>query len=128
MINKVIEVRTGRIWLGDDGIIRATTNPETDLTLADAKEQIEATAKIGRDERLPVLVDFSNMRSQDRECRAYFAGEETAKAVRACAILVTSPVGRVIGSFFMGLNKPVAPTKLFTSETEAIEWLKRFLE
>ncbi len=33
----------------------------------------------------------------------------------------------VIGNFFIGFNKSPMPTKLFTSEPEALEWLKEFL-
>ena len=127
-MNEVIEVHAGRIWLGEDGIVRTFTKPGAELTLADAKEQIAAIGKIGRGKGVPILVDFTNLKSQDREARTYFAGEETTKAVSACALLISSPLSRVIGNFYMGLNKPITPTKLFTSEAEAIEWLKGYLE
>jgi len=128
MENEVIEVAASRICLGEDGIVHAVTKPGSEQTLADAREQIAAIGKIGRGKALPVLVDFKNIKSQDRGARAYFAGKEPAKVVTACAILLSSPLSRVIGNFYMGLNKPVTPTKLFTSESEAIEWLKEYLE
>jgi hypothetical protein len=31
-----------------------------------------------------------------------------------------------MGNFFLGLNKPHFPTKLFTSEEKAEVWLKEF--
>jgi hypothetical protein len=36
-------------------------------------------------------------------------------------------VARAIGNFFMGLNKPLIPTRLFTSEAEALGWLREFV-
>jgi hypothetical protein len=45
----------------------------------------------------------------------------------AAALLIGSPLTRAIGNFFMGLNKPLIPTRLFTSETEALAWLKGFV-
>ena len=50
------------------------------------------------------------------------------KLFLAQAIIVDSPVSRLIGSFFLGLNKPPFPTKLFTSEADAVEWLKGYLQ
>ena len=127
-MNEVIEFEAGRLWLREDGLVHAVAKPGAEMTLADAREEIAVIGKIGRGKGLPLLVDFKNLQSQDRGARTYFAGEETAKAVTACAILISSPLSRVIGNFYMGLNKPVTPTKLFTSESEAIDWLKEFLE
>ena len=61
-----------------------------------------------------------------KEARDYFANERTAAIQRATALLTNSPVSRVIGNFFMGLNKPISPTKLFTDPQRAIEWLQPF--
>jgi hypothetical protein len=44
--------------------------------------------------------------------------------VSAFAIIIQSPLSRVIGNFFMGLNKPRVPARLFKSEKEAVKWLK----
>ena len=41
--------------------------------------------------------------------------------------LIRSPLARAIGNFFRGLNKPLFPTRLFTSEPEAMAWLRSFL-
>jgi hypothetical protein len=43
------------------------------------------------------------------------------------ALLVGSPMSRAIGNFFIGLNKPLIPTRLFVSEPEALAWLRGFL-
>ncbi len=40
--------------------------------------------------------------------------------------VISSPVSRVIGNFFMGLNKPISPTRLFTDPHKAIQWLHTF--
>ena len=45
----------------------------------------------------------------------------------ACAILVGSPVSKLVGSFYVGINKPPFPTRLFTSREQALEWLRNYL-
>ena len=121
-----IMLRTGRIWLEEDGIVRATYFPKAEETLAEAKEHIAAVVKVSRGNKYPVLVDCRKLKSITREAREYYAGKETANAVSAMAVLMGSPVSRTLGNFFMRLNKPISPTRLFTSETEAIKWLKGF--
>ena len=127
MENEVM-LRTCKIWLGEDGIARSIYFPNAEETLADAKEYIATVVKISKGKRCPLFVDMRNCKSITREAREYYAGEKSAKAVSAAAGLIGSPVSRIIGNFFMRLNKPVLPTKIFTSETEALEWLKGFIE
>jgi hypothetical protein len=64
----------------------------------------------------------------DREARQYYAGPQYAAVVSATALLVRSPVGRLIGSFVRRLTRPLSPIRTFTSESEALAWLKGFLE
>ncbi len=65
--------------------------------------------------------EASLMRARD-----YFANEKSASVQRATALLVGTPVSRTIGNFFMGLNRPVSPTRLLTDPQKAIEWLHTF--
>ena len=94
-----------------------------------AKENIDAQERI-RDslnkEKTRVLIDMTAVSEITKEARDYFANERTASIQRATALLIDSPVGRVIGNFFMGLNKPSSPTMLFTDPPKAIKWLQTF--
>jgi len=128
MENEVVLTRTAKVWLGEDGIVRANYFPNAEETLADAKESIATVVKVSKRKKCPVLVDSRNLKSITREARAYYAGEENAKVVNSTALLIDSPISKIIGNFFMNFNKPKFPTRLFTSETEAIEWLKGFIE
>ena len=122
------ELRAVTVWLGDDGIVRADMKPGVatqDLT--DAHESVAAQAALCDGVRRPVLVNMGDIQSLSRECRKYYSGPEPAKVRSACAVLVGSPVARAIGNFFIGVNKSVVPTRLFTSEPEAVAWLKEFV-
>ena len=127
----VVTTRIAKIWLGEDGIVRSVPCAKVVtlvLTLADAKETFSAILKVSKGRKRPYLSDIRKIKSVDRESREYFASEEVANAISAIAMLIGSPVSRIIGNFFLGLNKPSYPIKLFTSESEAIEWLRRFIE
>ena len=122
-----IEVRSQKIWRDSDGIIHAKLKPNIDIGLQDAQEAVRAITTLCEGTRRPILVDMTELKSMDRAARVHFSGPETALAESAAALLVSSPLTRAIGNFFMGLNKPLFPTRLFTSEAEALDWLKSFL-
>ena len=124
-----IVTRTGTLYLDADGIIRGTINPGAEQTLEDAIENVQASSAVGLGKRRPLLVDMRPIKSQTREARTYYTGPEGTRCFTAAAVLVDSPVSRLIANFLLGFNKSATvPSRLFTSEPEAIEWLKTFLD
>lgn len=63
----------------------------------------------------------------DRGARAFFAGEEYMRLCSQTALVVGSPVSRVIGNFFVGLNRPRYPYRIFDDPALATEWLRGFV-
>lgn len=94
-----------------------------EMALAEAKENIAATFELAGRRQIGVLVDMRGVRSQTREARQYFAGHEAEQVTRAVALLIGSPVSRVLANFYLRLRTPRIPTALFTNEDEAIAWL-----
>jgi len=119
--------RVAKVWVGDDGICRIIHEPNVDVSLADAQETMAAYKKINQGKRLPLFIDTKTMRSLSRDARHYYAGEEAAAVASAAAIIVGTPVSRVLGNFYIGLSNPHLPSRLFTDEDEALAWLKGFL-
>jgi hypothetical protein len=128
MKDEMIETRTQKIWLGEDGILYTKVLPGAELTLVEAQRITEAEFKLAGGQKRPMLVDIRQVKSITREAREHFAGESVRRFVSAVALCIQSPLSQVIGNFFMGYNKPLFPTKLFTSEGEAIDWLRGFME
>ena len=121
-----VETRAQIAYLHADGIFRVRAKAGTDLTLVEAREIIKKMGSLSGGQPRPALVDATGTKSIDREARRYFAGHETAKVESAAALIIGSPLSRAIGNFFMGLNKAQIPVRLFTSEDEALEWLRGF--
>ena len=124
---EIVERKTVKIWV-DKGIIHYRILPEAEVTIEDTKGYVEIQKKLTEGIKIPLLADIRGVKSITREARAYLSGEEAAALTFACALIIGSPVSRVIGNFFLGLNKPVYPTRLFTSEEKAIKWLKEFIK
>ena len=72
-----------------------------------------------------LLVDIRNSPKPNRDAKEYAKSKELTDITQAMAMLVDSRTSRVIGNMFIGLNRPPYPTRLFTDETVAVEWLKR---
>lgn len=69
------------------------------------------------------VVIMSNMLAQSAEARRAYQ-EMDPRLFFAGALVVESALSRALGSFFVGLTRPVVPTKLFDTVEKAIDWLK----
>lgn len=115
-------------WDEDNGIVVGELSFEVQ-TLDNAIENIDAQERIRKTlgkEMTRVLIDMREMKSISREAREYYANERTCAIQRATALLVKSKITKVIANFFMGLNKPITPARMFTDVGEAQQWLKTF--
>lgn len=125
---KRVVTHNTEIWLDEQGIIHTELQEGMHVTLEDAQAHIQAGLNITGGEKCPVLVDLRKIKSMERGARAFYAGSNTTRIEKAVAILIGSPIGQVIGNFFIGLNRSSVPTRLFTSEGEALNWLKEYCE
>jgi hypothetical protein len=118
----------GKAWVDDDGIMRLVFEPKCAIDLDDAKAQVAVMQRLAADGPLPCLVDMREIHKTERAARDYYAGPDTAKAASACAMLIgASGIGAAIGNFMIAIHgKKMMPLKLFTTEAEAMEWLRPF--
>jgi hypothetical protein len=107
-------------------MVCARFHDRAEVTLDDARENLAAAAGLTGGQRSPVLVDLRPIRSQTAEARAYFAGPAATAITLAVALVIESPLSRVLGNFFLGFNRPETPARLFTSVDEARAWLTTF--
>lgn len=129
MERQEIVTRTATQYLDEHGIFRVTILPGAEQTLDDAKENVRASLALSGGERHPLLVDIRQIKSQTRDARDYYTGPAGDRCYSAAAVLVESPLSRFFGNIIMSFNKSVAvESRLFSSESEALAWLKTCLE
>jgi hypothetical protein len=126
MSNSEIVLPTHRVARRDDGII-VIEQFEQEQTLADAEASVRAMLKLNGGRPAPVLVDIRKGPRVSTEIQNYYGSEEVGGMLKAQALLMGNAMTRMLGNFFLGLRRAKTPVKLFTSEAEAIEWLKTFL-
>ncbi|MCW3070417.1 MAG: hypothetical protein JWO44_307 [Bacteroidetes bacterium] len=122
-----ITTRTAELsYDANSRILRIKIIEGSEIELADALQNHEATKILTKNERHLVLVDGRVNLSVSREARNYAASKDHEGAI-ASAMIITSTANKLIGNFYINVNKPVIPTKIFSSEEKAIEWLEGFL-
>lgn len=114
-----------RMWLRPDGIVQLVWAPRATMGLEDALAATGAMAQLTDGRPTPLLVDTHDGGPQDRPARAEFA--RRADLVSAVALIVGTPLSRMMGNFFLSVSKPMAPTRLFDDEASALAWLLGFV-
>lgn len=114
-------------WKGEDGIVRTKIKPGSDVSINEAKENSEAVNALFTGNKFPLMIDARGIRSMSREARNQFTTKGRETHARAFAIIIDSSLSKVIGNFFLGINRPAVPTRLFDNETEAKTWLRTLL-
>ena len=116
-----------RVALRSDGILVYFPVPGLVLTYAIAIQILDEGSQIISGPR-PTMVLMQDMARVEREARAFFASEEYMRRLSSqTALVVGSPVSRVIANFFVGLNRPAYPCRAFDDPELAVSWLRRFI-
>lgn len=116
------ELRCYVSWMGADGIARTVVRSGAEIELEDARENSAVINSLPGPPQFPLLIDTRAIKSITKEARDHFSLRGRDSRVIGFAILIDSPLSRIIGNFFMGLNKPRVPVKLFTDEKKALAW------
>ena len=114
-----------KFTLREDQIVQIECEPQTLMDLDAGKYSTIKVGEIVKGNPLPLLCDLTNVVKMTQDCRNHFAGKEHAAVFSKCALIVSSPISKIIGNFFLGANNPLRPTRLFNNIDNGIEWLKK---
>lgn len=124
----VVDTDFSKVWLGEDGVCRSVLRPNIVVGLTEMRESLAAQKQVTEDGVVPVLVDMREIKNSTHEARKFAASVEYSRYVSAVAILENSVIGKILGNLFINFSRPIYPTKLFTSEDEAVSWLREKLQ
>ncbi len=106
------------------GFVCTLVRAGSEIQLDDAQENTANVIRISGGANFPILVDLREIKSISKEARDHFSMRGRKPNFTAIAMLVSSPLRSIIGNFFLGLNRPTVPTRLFTSENEEVSWIE----
>jgi hypothetical protein len=112
------------MWM-DENLLCARYVKDLHMTLAIAKSCVEARLLFSNGKKFALLIDMRGIKSATPEARKYMAGVGTI-LVKAGAMITGSLLNRTIGNIFLVIDKPAVPSKLFTDEQKARQWLQQY--
>ncbi len=74
-----------------------------------------------------IVVFVDRLSDQTSEVREFWAKVMGRDVLCSAALVCKSFFARAVGSFFMGIKKPVVPTRMFATLDQAITWSKKRL-
>jgi hypothetical protein len=119
------ENQSARFWI-EKGILFFEYKPNTAIDLQVAIQVVADRIAFQNERLLPVFCDTRGIISIDKAARDYLAksGSLLAKAV---ALLGTENVSMTMSTFYLEISKPSVPTRVFSIEQEALDYLNGFL-
>ena len=114
-----------RMWLRPDGTVQVVWVPRTTALLEDATATLEAMAQLTGGRRRPLLVDMRDTGPQDRRTRAEWSSRSDLQS--AVALIVGTPLSRMMGNLLLRVTKPPFPIRLYDNEASAVAWLQKFV-
>lgn len=123
---KEIKVKGALIRFREDGIIHVHYDDDL-LNLETVKNVFYQTRKNSPWDIAPVFLTGGTFTNQEAEARKFSASEEVMKHCKAIAFLSKTSGEKLLANFFIKIMKPTSPTRSFTSEDEALTWLRSFL-
>ncbi|HEY7376346.1 MAG TPA: hypothetical protein VIF57_29570 [Polyangia bacterium] len=119
----VVKTRTAQIEVLEDRIVVVRLG-DLVQTVDDARENLDACARLAAPDRKPLLSDIRQAKPLMPEVRRVYMGESLV-AFAAMAMLVRStPLGRTMGNVYLKIARPAIPSKLFAQEAKALAWLR----
>ena len=106
-----------------DGIVHVVYKAECTVTIADIYAMAKFISHIGVANKYKILTEPEQNSSIDNNARVLLATEKGSLIMLKNAILCRFLMSEMVSNFFIRIDNPVIPTKIFKDKTKAIEWL-----
>lgn len=116
------------IKLRSDGIIHSHTSSNIDFDIESLKKFNVVMGEMTNHKKAPLLITFDEFAIPPVETRVFWAKKESCPYALADAYLALTFGHKFIGNFYLRVNKPGRPTRIFSNMEDAVEWLKTFVE
>jgi len=126
-ILRTIEGDAYTLGMRSDGILQIYVKPNKTLQLSDGMQMVKDFGEIGGGQKYPLLFLAGDFALASSEARTYASGKEANQYTLASVFVVKNIAQKLMGNAYITFNKPITPTKIMTSEAEAVKWLKTFL-
>ena len=125
-ILSIIDLGFATVAMREDGLVNTNILIKDSVTLPQSKMLLDAYIKITNGINTPHLFTVTKLVIADKEALEFLA-KEANKHGKADAFVIHSLPQKLLGNFYLKIQKPSIPTRFFSSETKAIAWLRDYL-
>lgn len=112
----------------ENNIIYVHVNNDAEIDVEQILQIRETNEKLANGVNYVVLFEIAEFAFISKEAREYGGENELGELRKAMAIVVKSMAHRLLANFFINVNKPPTPTKVFNDKKKALEWLQQFVK
>jgi hypothetical protein len=116
------------VELRADGIVYVRIKTKEEIDIETAKLIIARIGIACNGIKRPVLIASDHFAAPTNDARSYMAEASSNPFSSASAYIARSLPEKLIANGYIRFNKPARPTRMFTSETKALEWLRSFIQ
>ena len=111
-----------------NSIIHIKVLPGAEIELDDAKEIRKEVLGVANGNKYAIFLDGTETFDITSEARKLISEIDNVSQRIAIAFYIKSLPNKLAGNFFIKVNKPVTPTKIFSTKESAFIWLNEEIE
>lgn len=77
--------------------------------------------------RIPILISGGKYSTTNVDVMKFLAKNENMPYSKVSAYITNSISQKLLGNFYMKINKPERPTRFFNTKEDAVIWLKQYI-
>jgi len=125
---KKISTEKFEITLIEKGIIENILMSLALIDQKDVQELKKYNLQIAGGKPYALLVIPGNLTTITKEARELLAQKDFTHITFAKALLIQSTGHKLVGNFYLKINKPYTNTKIFSDRSKALTWLRSFIK
>jgi hypothetical protein len=125
--NRLVETSISILSVNDDGIGLMHFKDGVTVDIPEQMEHLNGIIELTDNHHTPFVVTAGNGVTFTKDARENALIVEDQSPVCASAIVVQNLAYRLLAEFYIKIQKPKTPYKLFTSKEKAFEWCKQFV-
>lgn len=116
----------GEVLLREDNIFQVNVFANASINKEQVKIVVDAMLQLSNGVKLPAITYLGEFAEISKDAREYTANPDKPTATTAIAFVINNMGHKIVGNFFLTVNRPEKPIRFFTDEKLALKWLEGY--
>ncbi len=126
---KTFNLTNATAWFDNDGVLYSVAKQDEPGEMSDEeiKEEMRRFREIIGNRKVCMIAEVRKTGKPPRKEQRELVAKEISSVTKAMAIIITSPLSRMLANIFFAFVPPDYPMKMFSNEAEAKKWIKQYV-